>query len=72
MTVVSVATETSVPSRTEPDAGSTQLSYCRASTNTLSAGGSAAISTAVATQLAIERAERRQHQQHHAPDEPRA
>ena len=50
ITVVSVATETSVPSSTEPDAGSTQASYCRASTNTLSAGGSAAISTAVLTQ----------------------
>ena len=47
ITVVSVATETSVPSSTEPEAGSTQASYCRASTKTLSAGGSAAISTAV-------------------------
>src|SRR4051812_16170152 len=40
----------SVPSNTEPDAGSTQASYCRPSTNTLSAGGSAAIRTAVLTQ----------------------
>ena len=50
ITLVSVMTETNVPIRTATDAGSTQVSCCRAITNTLSAGGSAAISTAVAAQ----------------------
>ena len=47
ITLVSVTTDTSVPISTALDACSTQTSYCRANTNTLSAGGSAAISTAV-------------------------
>src|SRR6188768_833858 len=50
ITLVSVTTEANVPINTATDAGSTQLSCCRAITNTLSAGGSAAISTAVAAQ----------------------
>jgi hypothetical protein len=45
--VVSVTTDTNVPNSTEPDACATQVSYCRAMMNTLSAGGNAAISTAV-------------------------
>src|SRR5688572_5917469 len=51
MTVVRVATDSSVPTSTEADAGSSHELYCRASTNTLSAGGSAAISTAALTQF---------------------
>ena len=47
ITLVSVTTDTSVPTSTALEACSTQMSYCRANTNTLSAGGSAAISTAV-------------------------
>ncbi len=47
ITLVSVTTDTSVPISTALEACSTQTSYCRANTNTLSAGGSAAISTAV-------------------------
>ena len=47
MTLVSVATEMSVPNRTALDACSTHTSYCRAKTKTFSAGGNAAISTAV-------------------------
>src|SRR3954453_5311677 len=50
ITLVSVITEAKVPIRTATEAGSTQVSCCRAITNTLSAGGSAAISTAVAAQ----------------------
>ena len=61
-------TDTSVPSSTEPDAGSTQASYWRASTNTLSAGGSAAISTAVVDPARIERPEQRQQQRTPAAD----
>ena len=47
ITLVSVTTDTSVPTSTALEACSTQASYWRANTNTLSAGGSAAISTAV-------------------------
>lgn len=50
ITVVSMTTETKVPISTTTDAGSIQVSFCRAMTNTLSAGGSAAISSAVAAQ----------------------
>src|SRR5690349_10036716 len=50
ITEVSVSTDTKVPSRTATEAGSTQLSYCRAITNTFSAGGNDASSTAVAAQ----------------------
>ena len=50
ITPVSVTTDTSVPTSTALEACSTQTSYCRANTNTLSAGGSAAISTAVSIQ----------------------
>src|SRR5713226_1125961 len=50
ITLVSVTTEANVPIRTATDAGSTQVSFCRAVTNTFSAGGSDAISTAVAAQ----------------------
>src|SRR6266702_6686602 len=48
ITLVSVTTDANVPIRTATDAGSIQVSFCRAITNTLSAGGSDAISTAVA------------------------
>src|SRR5947209_868523 len=48
ITLVSVITEAKVPIKTATDAGSTQLSCCRAITNTLNAGGNAAIRTAVA------------------------
>ena len=47
ITLVSVITDTNVPTSTALDACSTQMSYWRANTKTLSAGGSAAISTAV-------------------------
>src|SRR5215470_5963819 len=50
MTPVSVTTEANVPSNTATEAGLIQVSFCRAITNTLSAGGSDAISTAVAAQ----------------------
>src|SRR5579872_2915081 len=50
ITLVSVTTEAKVPISTATDAGSIQVSFCRAITNTLSAGGSEAISTAVAAQ----------------------
>src|SRR5262249_61479797 len=50
ITLVSVTTEAKVPIRTATDAGSIQVLFCRAITNTLSAGGSEAISTAVAAQ----------------------
>src|SRR5436190_8545822 len=45
--VVSVTTDTNVPNNTELEACATHVSYCCAMMNTLSAGGSAAISTAV-------------------------
>ena len=45
--VVSVTTDTKVPNSTEPEACATQVSYCRAMMKTFSAGGNAAISTAV-------------------------
>src|SRR3981189_3330132 len=48
ITLVSVTTEAKVPISTATDAGSIQVSFCRAITNTFSAGGSDAISTAVA------------------------
>src|ERR1700676_4938499 len=48
ITLVSVTTDANVPNRTATDAGSTQVSVCRAITNTLSAGGKEAINTAVA------------------------
>src|ERR1700709_1352133 len=48
ITLVSVTTEANVPIRTATDAGSIQVLFCRAITNTLSAGGNDAISTAVA------------------------
>src|ERR1700746_2231028 len=48
MTLVSVTTEANVPKRTATDAGLIQASFCRAITNTFRAGGSDAISTAVA------------------------
>src|SRR5882757_8293542 len=50
ITLVSVTTDANVPISTATDAGSIQVLFCRAMTNTLSAGGSAAISTAVAAQ----------------------
>src|SRR3569833_2228098 len=48
ITLVSVTTEANVPISTATAAGSIQVLFCRAMTNTFSAGGSAAISTAVA------------------------
>src|SRR5674536_15663 len=48
ITLVSVTTDAKVPISTATDAGSIQVSFCRAITNTFSAGGSDAISTAVA------------------------
>src|SRR4051794_17089252 len=50
ITLVSVTTEAKVPISTATDAGSIQVLFCRAITNTLSAGGNEAISTAVAAQ----------------------
>src|ERR1700684_1848636 len=50
ITLVSVTTEAKVPISTATDAGSIQVSFCRAITNTLSAGGNDAIKTAVAAQ----------------------
>src|SRR5882762_1336267 len=50
ITLVSVMTEANVPISTATDAGSIQVSFCRATTNTFKAGGSDAISTAVAAQ----------------------
>ena len=47
MVVVSVTTDMKVPNSTEPEACATQVSYCRAMMKTFSAGGNAAISTAV-------------------------
>jgi hypothetical protein len=52
ITLVSVTTEAKVPIRTATDAGSIQVLFCRAITNMPSAGGSAAIKTAVAAQAA--------------------
>src|SRR3954452_809358 len=48
ITLVSVMTEAKVPISTATDAGSIQVSFCRAITNTFSAGGSDAIRIAVA------------------------
>src|SRR3984893_17072616 len=48
ITLVSVTTDANVPISTATDAGSIQASFCRAITNTFSAGGSDAIKTAVA------------------------
>src|ERR1700737_2300534 len=48
ITLVSVTTDANVPTSTATDAGSTQVSFCRAITNTFSAGGNEAINTAVA------------------------
>src|SRR5580704_16739392 len=48
ITLVSVTTEAKVPIITATDAGLIQASFCRAITNTFSAGGSDAINTAVA------------------------
>src|SRR5258705_9692609 len=48
ITLVRVITDAKVPISTATDAGSIQVSFCRAITNTFSAGGSDAISTAVA------------------------
>src|SRR6185369_17377585 len=50
ITLVSVTTEANVPISTATDAGSIQVWFCRAITKTLSAGGKAAISSAVAAQ----------------------
>src|SRR5580692_2143487 len=50
ITLDSVTTEAKVPIITATEAGSIQLSFCRAITNTFSAGGSDAINTAVAAQ----------------------
>src|ERR1700716_2058077 len=48
ITLVSVITDANVPISTATDAGSIQVTFCRAITNTFSAGGNEAISTAVA------------------------
>src|SRR6266478_155851 len=50
ITLVSVTTDANVPISTATDAGLTQVSFCRAITNTFSAGGNEAIRTAVAAQ----------------------
>src|SRR6202011_4380492 len=50
ITLVSVMTDANVPISTATDAGSIQVSFCRAITNTFSAGGSDAISIAVDAQ----------------------
>ena len=50
ITLVSVTTDANVPINTATEAGSIQVSFWRAITNTLSAGGSDAIRTAVAAQ----------------------
>src|SRR5882672_2478246 len=50
ITLVSVMTDAKVPISTATEAGSIQVSFCRAITNTFKAGGSDAISTAVAAQ----------------------
>src|SRR6266478_7428729 len=48
ITLVKVTTDAKVPIRTATEAGSIQVLFWRAITNTFSAGGSDAISTAVA------------------------
>src|ERR1700755_2625523 len=48
ITLVSVTTDANVPISTATDAGSIQVLFCRAITNTFNAGGNDAISTAVA------------------------
>jgi hypothetical protein len=48
MTLVSVMTDANVPISTATEAGSIQVSFCRAITKTFNAGGSDAINTAVA------------------------
>ena len=48
ITLVSVTTDTNVPTSTSVEAGSIQVSYCRAITKTFNAGGSDASSNAVA------------------------
>src|ERR1700704_600830 len=48
ITLVSVTTEAKVPTSTATDAGSIQVSFCRAITKTFRAGGNDAINTAVA------------------------
>ena len=50
VTLVSVMTDANVPIRTATDAGSIQVSCCRAITNTFRAGGSDAIRMAVVAQ----------------------
>src|SRR3954453_3580825 len=50
ITLVSVTTEANVPIKTATEAGSIQVLFCRAITNTFNAGGSEAINTAVAAQ----------------------
>src|SRR6476659_2441380 len=50
ITLVSVTTDAKVPISTATDAGSIQVLFCRAITNTFSAGGSEPIKTAVAAQ----------------------
>src|ERR1700712_4427851 len=53
ITLVSVITEANVPISTATEAGSIQVSNCRAITKTFSAGGSDAISTAVAAHSGV-------------------
>src|SRR5258708_4605101 len=53
ITLVSVTTDTKVPTSTATEAGSTQVSYCLAMTKTFSAGGNEAISTAVAAHSGV-------------------
>src|SRR6266436_8163068 len=50
ITLVSVTTDAKVPINTATEAGSIKVSFCRAITNTFKAGGSDAMSTAVAAQ----------------------
>ena len=57
-------TEAKVPISTATEAGSIQLSFCRAITNTFSAGGNDAINTAVAAQGCANGPEQ-QHQSEH-------
>jgi hypothetical protein len=58
ITLVSVTTDANVPSSTATEADSIQASFCRAMTNTFSAGGSEAISTAVERQHQAESCKR--------------
>ena len=53
ITPVDVTTDMNVPIRTATDAGSVQVSYWRAMTKTFKAGGSDAISTAVAVHSGV-------------------